>query len=97
MIRQYVCTYPLEGIEEASSQRPNLALEVSEGGVITYSIPEDKGGAITAFDPSGRRVATFNVSRSGQTKMPSDLPSAVYFIRLESGSESITRKSVILR
>jgi hypothetical protein len=75
----------------------------SRNALIRFGLPKDGVIEITAYDAAGRlvsRIARGEYS-SGYHEIPwtndEDLKSGVYFIRLRLGSETATRKVVIVR
>jgi hypothetical protein len=73
--------------------------------VVRYFLPPSKiqnlKSKISLYDLSGRMVAVLGegVKPSGwhELKAPLNRPSGVYFLRLEAGNSSLTRKFVLLR
>jgi len=64
---------------------------------VTYSIPLGQQGTLTLYDAAGRRIERMNVRGSGKVDFNSALPSGVYFVRLEMGQATVTRKAVVLK
>jgi photosystem II stability/assembly factor-like uncharacterized protein len=70
--------------------------------VISYSIPNDNFITLRVFDALGREIKTLvnGYQRTGKhsvTFKAENLPSGVYFYRLEAGNFSKTKKLVLLR
>jgi hypothetical protein len=73
--------------------------------VVRYFLPQSEiqnpKSQISLYDLSGRLVVMFDegVKPSGwhECKVPLNMPSGVYFLRLEAGKSSLTRKFVLLR
>ncbi len=73
--------------------------------MVRYFLPQsaiqNQKSKVSLYDLSGRLVAMFNegVESSGwhELKAPLNRPSGVYFLRLEAGKSSLTRKFVLLR
>ncbi len=87
------------GIEEEPTPKP-VSLEVrsfTDPLCVSYSIPQDHQGTLTIYDAAGRRIERVNVRGSGKVDFNSALPSGVYFVRLEMGQATITRKAVVLK
>jgi endonuclease I len=69
---------------------------------IRYSVPEAGRVTLTLYDVLGRRVATLvdspmEAGEYDDTIKTGDLSNGVYFLRLEAGTQSDTRKVVILK
>jgi hypothetical protein len=65
---------------------------------VSYSLPLGEKGTISLYDPAGRRIESpLKVIGSGSVTINSALSSGVYFIKLETGKISITKKAIILR
>ncbi|MBN1827468.1 MAG: T9SS type A sorting domain-containing protein [Candidatus Eisenbacteria bacterium] len=69
---------------------------------IRADIPAAGPVRLTAFDALGRRAAVLFDGEAGPEPFvrewsPADLPSGVYFIRLESGGRSAIRKTILLK
>ena len=82
------------GIAETPSA---IQLEITALSSIRYSIPSGEQGTISLYDPSGRRIESLCVQGEGQVAMKAGLSSGVYFVKLESGKTSVTKKAVVLR
>lgn len=71
--------------------------------IIEYTLDETTMTTITVYDVRGRRVSILLRQESRPAGPESalldvrGLPQGVYFVRLEAGSKSITRKLSILR
>jgi len=73
--------------------------------VVCYFLPQSEihnpKCEISLYDLSGRLIAVLDegVKPSGwhERKVPLNMPSGVYFLRLEAGSVTLTRKLVVLR
>ncbi|NLI97073.1 T9SS type A sorting domain-containing protein [bacterium] len=68
-----------------------------EGTSIRYYLPSGERGTLTVYDPSGRSIESYRVQGEGKVAMRANLPSGVYFIKLEAGKASVTKKVVVLR
>lgn len=84
------------GITETPSPS-SLQLEVVALSSICFSLPLGEQGTISLYDPSGRRVESKKVTGSGEVRFNAGLASGVYFVKLENGKSSITKKTVVLR
>jgi hypothetical protein len=76
-------------------------LNMPNGRNISFTLTEPSYITLTLYDATGRDVATFmnGFMDAGEHDVPfqrSDLPSGVYFYRLEGGGQSQTRAMVIL-
>jgi hypothetical protein len=69
---------------------------------IAYTVPEAGYVNLSVYDLSGRETAVFvngelTAGRYVSTFDASQLPTGLYFIRLNAGSEVMTRKVVLVR
>jgi hypothetical protein len=68
---------------------------------VSYALPVQGKISLILYDLSGRKVALLEegVRLAGRQEVeyPLALPSGVYFLRLESGQASLTRKVVMIR
>jgi hypothetical protein len=99
----------VEGVRPVEPRGEGLQLSVRSPVrsqlVVRYFLPQSKiqnpKSKISLYDVSGRMVAALNegVKPSGwhERKVPLNLPSGIYFLRLEAGKASLTRKFVLLR
>jgi len=88
------------GIEEPVTHPDAITLQVrsfTDPLCVSYSIPQGQQGTLTLYDAAGRRIERMNVRGSGSTEFTSALSSGVYFVRLETGQTTITKKAVVLR
>lgn len=75
-----------------------LSSPVSRGALrVSYSLPAGQLGLVSVFDISGRRITEVTVRGAAEAELPTDLTSGVYLVRLDSGTESVVEKAVILR
>jgi hypothetical protein len=99
-------SFPLD-VHYASALLPSISLSqnspnpVTQSTTISFTLPEPSYITLTLYDATGREVAALasGYMDSGEHDVPfqrSNLPSGVYFYRLESGSSSQTRAMVIL-
>ncbi|NLI98725.1 T9SS type A sorting domain-containing protein [bacterium] len=82
-------------VEEQTSS-PSPSLDVS-GSFIRYTLGKESQGTLAVFDPLGRKVASFTIKGSGRLDLASLLSSGVYFVRLETNSENVAKKLIILK
>jgi hypothetical protein len=75
----------------------NLQLDIVSLSSVRYTLPSGEQGTIALYDPSGRRIESYRVQGEGQVAMKAGLSSGVYFVKLEAGKASVTRKAVVLR
>ncbi len=75
----------------------SLQLEVEALSSIRYSLPQGEQGTISLYDPAGRRVESFRVQGEGKVSLEAGLATGVYFVKLETGKASVTKKAVVLR
>ncbi|NLI99397.1 T9SS type A sorting domain-containing protein, partial [bacterium] len=87
------------GVEEpaAPATPASPLLDVGDPYSIRYSLPSGEQGTISLYDPTGRRIESYKVQGEGQAAIKVSLPSGVYFIKLEAGKASVTKKAVVLR
>ena len=64
---------------------------------VSYSIPQGQQGTLTLYDAAGRKIKRLDVRGSGKVDFSSTLTSGVYFVRLETGQATVTRKAVVLK
>jgi hypothetical protein len=79
----------------------------SAGTTVRYVVPRDQRVSLSVFNVSGRLVRRLvdgpvtagpNAARwDGRDEQGSRLSSGVYFFRLQDGTQSVTRKAVLLR
>jgi hypothetical protein len=86
---------------------PPLVLDVSPNPfnlttTIRYSLPEGAAGKLAMFDILGRTVREFDVNpeTAGDHSISfhaAELASGVYFIRLQAGTEAVSKKVLLLK
>lgn len=81
---------------QLKSPRLDVSVLLSEM-VIAYSVTEDQNATIFLYDALGRLIENEVVQGSGSVSFKSGLASGVYFVKLETGCLSLTRKTAILR
>ena len=64
---------------------------------VSYSLPYGESGTLTLYDVAGRRIERMTIKGSGKVEFTSTLPSGVYFVKLDTGYSTVTRKAVVLR
>jgi hypothetical protein len=68
---------------------------------VSYALPVQSRVSLALYDIAGRKVASIEdgekLAGRHEVKHPLDLPSGIYFLRLESGQASLTRKVVVFR
>jgi hypothetical protein len=68
---------------------------------VSYALPTRGEVSLALYDISGRKIVTLEQddrpAAEKETRYPLALPSGVYFLRLEAGKASLTRKFVLLR
>jgi hypothetical protein len=75
---------------------------VQEQATVQYTLPEAGEVSLEVYDLLGRRVATLvkGSKQAGRHQVRlrgGDLPSGVYFGRLEAGSQTVTQKITVVR
>ncbi len=82
------------------TQPPFLQLEVARNTpsslLCTYSLPLGEQGTISLYDPAGRRIEYLRVQGEGKVSLKEGLASGVYFVKLDTGHSTITKKAIIL-
>jgi hypothetical protein len=86
---------------EDSPGFPGISMEIKNSITkdvlrITYVLPAGQLGIISIYDASGRLHDRVHVRGVSETRIPAALPRGIYFIRLNAGEVSVTRKAVIL-
>ena len=97
-------------LPKAFSLKQNAPNPFNPSTTIGYSVPDnlsDNRLSIMVYNIRGQSVATlidkehvpgsYSVHWNGRDNMGRDVPSGVYFYRLRSGSQTITRKMVLIR
>ncbi|NLI98296.1 T9SS type A sorting domain-containing protein, partial [bacterium] len=85
-------------VEPVTPTSPSaIQLEITSLSSVRYTLPSGERGTLTVYDPSGRRIESYRIQGEGQVAMKSSLSSGVYFVKLEAGKTSVTRKAVVLR
>ncbi len=95
------CLEPLMA-EPGYALRQNRPNPFNPSTVIEYSVPEDSHIRLRVFDTHGREVAVLHEGQvtAGAHSIvftASNLPSGLYFYRLESGSRVLTRSMLLMR
>ena len=77
---------------------PNPA---NSGANLDIALPETMTTTVTFVDVTGRVVSRFAFSlRAGRQRKKFDislLPAGIYFVRIEAGTEAVTRRIIIVR
>ena len=101
-------SWRLTGIDERSPSASSFKLSQNYPNpfnpqtIITYSIPVSESVSLKVFDALGREIRTLvNERQTPGTHLVTfdggNLPSGLYFYRLQAGSYSATRKLVLLK
>ena len=105
---KYLCTYTIPGSEQltdgvkAFSLSNNYPNPFNPTTTINYQIPELSFVTLKVFDVLGSEIATLvnEENPSGRYKAEfdaTDLPSGIYFYRLQAGSFVETKKMMLLK
>ena len=97
-----VSTWRELGISQIDAPRPNLLSGNGEGTSIDFSLERDAHVELTLHDRLGNRVATIHAGAMTQGMhsieyTPGDLPSGLYLVALNTGTEFLTQKLLIAR
>lgn len=88
------------GVTETRISLPLVltASSIDHLGMANYFIPGSESGVISVYDATGRCIFSKTVTGGGRVQWSNPLtPSGLYFVRLEHGCETISRKLVLIR
>ena len=98
----YIITNEAIGVEEVRREPPKLSLSISpnpSSSITTIEYYSPEPAVLSIYDVAGRTLYNFNCPK-GDNKLflnRDRLPSGIYFVRMETGKLSYTKKLILIK
>lgn len=113
MIRLKVIPLPPYGIEEGSTNYPITSIQLFSnpigkgGGIVMYQLPQAQKVSLAVYDITGKLITTledgyknagsYKVRWNGRDSSGKEVSNGIYFFRLETPNQVLTKKAVVIK